>query len=89
MITADHGNADEMYLLDKKGKAIVKDGVITPKTSHTLNPVNFVIYDKEKQFKLRASNKDEIFGLANIAATVIDLLGYDIPEDYYPSLLER
>jgi len=89
LITADHGNADEMYLLDKKGKAIVKDGIPTPKTSHTLNPVNFILYDKEKQFKLRSPNKDEKYGLANIAATVIDLLGYEAPEDYYPSMLER
>ncbi|NCN10721.1 MAG: 2,3-bisphosphoglycerate-independent phosphoglycerate mutase [Leptospira sp.] len=88
MITADHGNADEMFQLDKKGNAIVKDGIPTPKTSHTLNPVNFVIYDKGKKFKLRTPKQNEKFGLANIAATVIDLLGYETPEDFYPSLLE-
>jgi len=38
IITADHGNADEMYTVDKNGKK-------TPKTSHTLNPVPYAIYD--------------------------------------------
>ncbi|PJE01353.1 MAG: phosphoglycerate mutase (2,3-diphosphoglycerate-independent) [Leptospira sp.] len=88
LITADHGNADEMYQLDKRGQAIVKDGIPTPKTSHTLNPVNFVIYDKNQNFKLRNPNQDENFGLANIAATVLDLLGYETPLDYHPSLLK-
>lgn len=42
IITADHGNADEMYEETK--------GNETPraKTSHTLNPVPFIIYDKKR-----------------------------------------
>ncbi|MEM9650573.1 MAG: 2,3-bisphosphoglycerate-independent phosphoglycerate mutase, partial [Actinomycetota bacterium] len=35
--TADHGNADIMYT--------DKDGVRSPKTSHTLSPVPFAVYD--------------------------------------------
>jgi 2,3-bisphosphoglycerate-independent phosphoglycerate mutase len=90
LITADHGNADEMFQLDKKGNPILsKEGKPTPKTSHTLNPVNLVIYDKNNKFGFKASTESEQPGLANIAGTVLDLLGYDLPSGYYPSLLLR
>jgi 2,3-bisphosphoglycerate-independent phosphoglycerate mutase len=86
LITADHGNADEMYQLDKKGNAQRQGDKPVPKTSHTLNPVNLVIYDKGNRWKLKT---DPDAGLANIAATVLDLLGYEAPDGYKPSLLER
>jgi 2,3-bisphosphoglycerate-independent phosphoglycerate mutase len=86
LVTADHGNADEMYQLDKKGNAQRQGEKFVPKTSHTLNPVNLVIYDKDNRWKLKG-NSDS--GLGNIAATVLDLLGYEAPEGYLPSLLER
>ncbi len=88
LITADHGNADEMYQLDKKGNVqTTKEGKPVPKTSHTLNPVNFSIYDPKKRFLLNQEISKP--GLANVAATILDLLGYEAPEDYYPSLLKR
>ncbi|MDF3819512.1 2,3-bisphosphoglycerate-independent phosphoglycerate mutase [Leptospira sp. 96542] len=87
-ITADHGNADEMYQLDKKGKAqISKEGIPVPKTSHTLNPVQFVLYDPNQKISLKKGNGVE--GLANVAATVLDLLGFEAPEGYFPSLIQR
>ncbi|MBK8398569.1 MAG: 2,3-bisphosphoglycerate-independent phosphoglycerate mutase [Leptospiraceae bacterium] len=86
LVTADHGNADEMYQLDKKGNPQKAGEKFVPKTSHTLNPVNLVIYDKDNRWKLKG---DSDSGLGNIAATVLDLLGYDAPEGYLPSLLER
>ena len=47
LITADHGNADEMYEMDKKTgePKLNKDGTPKAKTSHTLNPVPFIVYD--------------------------------------------
>ena len=42
IITADHGNADEMYEIDKKTHELPKvdkNGKMKAKTSHTLNPV--------------------------------------------------
>jgi 2,3-bisphosphoglycerate-independent phosphoglycerate mutase len=88
LITADHGNADEMYQLDKKGNVEQsKEGKPVPKTSHTLNPVNFSLYDPENRFQLDAEAKTP--GLANVAATVLDLLGFEAPEGYHPSLLKR
>ena len=89
MITADHGNADEMYELDKKGN--VKrdaDGHTKAKTSHTLNPVPFVLVSASAApgFRLRADVGAP--GLSNLAATVLNLLGFEAPTDYDASLIE-
>jgi len=88
LITADHGNADEMYEVDKKTgepKAL-KDGGYKPKTSHTLNPVPFILYDNQTGGKLGLSEGD--FGLSNIAATNLSLLGYEAPENWDQSVLK-
>ncbi|RHX88101.1 2,3-bisphosphoglycerate-independent phosphoglycerate mutase [Leptospira stimsonii] len=88
LITADHGNADEMYQLDKKGN-VEKDtnGLPVPKTSHTLNSVPFSILDPEDKLKLNSKVKDP--GLANVAATILDIMGYETPEGYHSSLIEN
>ncbi|MCB1156162.1 MAG: 2,3-bisphosphoglycerate-independent phosphoglycerate mutase [Leptospiraceae bacterium] len=87
LITADHGNSDEMYQLDKKGNAMYDSkGNPVPKTSHTLNPVNLMLFDPVKRWNLK---KDKEAGLGNIAATILELLGYEAPEGYLPSLLEK
>jgi 2,3-bisphosphoglycerate-independent phosphoglycerate mutase len=80
VILADHGNADEMYT--------EKNGVKTPKTAHTLNPVPFAIVDSGyvNDYSLRTDLPTA--GLANVAATVCNLLGYEQPGDYEPSLIE-
>lgn len=80
VITADHGNADEMFTIDKKGAKSVK-------TAHSLNPVPFVIYDPLYRGEYRMADIREK-GLSNIAATLLNLLGYEKPEDYDPSLIE-
>ncbi|MEM9520496.1 MAG: 2,3-bisphosphoglycerate-independent phosphoglycerate mutase [Actinomycetota bacterium] len=81
VFTADHGNADIMYT---EGK----DGEITPKTSHTLSPVPFVIHDGAGEADYRLTDSLPEAGIANIAATVLDLMGFDPPGDYEPSLIE-
>lgn len=88
VVTADHGNADEMYQLDKKG-FVQKDGAghPVPKTSHTLNPVPFSLLDPEGKLSLKSDLPDA--GLANVAATLLDIMGYETPEGYRPSLLKR
>jgi len=80
VVTSDHGNADEMFTIDKKGKKSVK-------TAHTLNPVPFVIYDPQYRGEYRMADLKEK-GLSDIAATLLNLLGYEKPEDYDPSLIE-
>ena len=79
IVTADHGNAEEIFF-DKDGCKMIK-------TSHTLNPVPFVIVDSgyAGEYSLRQDLKRP--SLVNVAATVFNLLGYAAPDDYEPSLL--
>ncbi len=89
LITADHGNADEMYELDKKTKAPAQnaDGSFKAKTAHTLNPVPLILYDNVSGGKLGLKQK-ETAGLSNIAATVANLLGFEKHAAWDDSLLE-
>lgn len=89
LITADHGNADEMCELDKKTKEpkIDKDGNMKSKTSHTLNPVPCIIYDNKFAGNYKVIEKDT-YGLSNIAATLVNLMGYEKPEIWDESMIE-
>lgn len=90
LVTADHGNSDEMYEWDKKNKTFKlnsKTGKPAAKTSHTLNPVPFIIVDpRAPRDYCLAEVKGP--GLANVAATALNLLGFEAPEGYSPSLIE-
>ena len=89
LITADHGNADEMYECDKKGMPKAgKDGSFKAKTSHTLNPVPFIIYDNyyTDKYEVKADNGE--FGLSNVASTAVNFLGYEAPEMWDVSIIE-
>ena len=88
LITADHGNADEMYEIDKKTKqpATNKDGSFKAKTSHTLNPVPLILYDNVTGGKLGLKQTDKA-GLSNLAATIANLLGYEKHARWDESLL--
>ena len=76
--TADHGNADIMFT--------EKDGQRMAKTSHTLSPVPFVIHDPDFDGEYHMAPVANP-GLANVAATVFELLGFTPPDDYEPSLI--
>ena len=78
IITADHGNADCMWTENK--------GIRTPMVAHTKNPVPFIMADFSgtNRFVL---NPIETRGLSNVAATICNLLGYEAPKDYNPSLI--
>jgi 2,3-bisphosphoglycerate-independent phosphoglycerate mutase len=87
IVTADHGNADEMYEHDKKGKlAVDENGRLKVKTSHTLNAVPFHLYAPSLT-NLTLDTSVEKPGLANLAATTLQLLGYRAPELFMPSLI--
>jgi len=79
IVTADHGNADEMFTV-KKDKQIVS-------TAHSLNKVPFVIIDSQCDGKYKMAELEKK-GLSNVAATVMNLLGYEKPDNYDPSLIE-
>ena len=89
LITADHGNADEMYEIDKKtGKAkCAPDGCPKAKTAHTLNPVWFIVYDPSGENSIRIDPEVTDRSLTNIAATCFQLLGFEPPEIFDPPLL--
>jgi 2,3-bisphosphoglycerate-independent phosphoglycerate mutase len=87
IVTADHGNADQMYETDKKG-AVKLDAAGKPlvKTAHTLNPVPFLVYAPSAKLAIDDSVRDP--GLANVAASVLSLLGLRAPEGYGASLIK-
>ncbi len=91
LITADHGNADEMYEMDKKTKQpkADKNGNFKAKTSHTLNPVPCIIYDNtdaKNSYSVKADNGT--FGLSNVAATMVNLMGYKAPDMWNESIID-
>ena len=75
ILTADHGNADQMTET-KKGKTSVR-------TAHSLNPVPFIIYDKDIAWQL----KDGAYGLANVAPTVVKMLELTAPSCWEDSIV--
>ena len=88
VISADHGNADDMLEHGKDGKVKVdENGVPRRKTSHSLNPVPCVIYDPEYKGEY-AHELNEGLGISSLAATCIELLGFKAPEGYDPSVLK-
>ena len=90
IITADHGNADEMYEIDKKTKApkAGKDGSFKAKTSHTLNPVPCIIYDNFTADKYSVKTDRVDLGLSSVAATTVNLLGYEAPDIWDETLVD-
>ena len=90
IITADHGNADEMFEMDKKTglPKVDKNGKMKAKTSHTLNPVPCIFYDNtpaKEHYRVKTEGQ---FGLSDVAATVVNLLGYEKPAMWDDSIIE-
>ena len=88
VISADHGNADDM-LDHKKDGSVKLDGEGNPsrKTSHSLNPVPCIIYDPESKGEYQHELRENL-GISSLAATCIELLGFEAPADYDPSVLQ-
>ncbi len=64
IVTADHGNADEMLEKNKKGEIAVR-------TAHSLNPVPFIVYNADAEIA------EGEFGLSGVAGCVAKLLGFE------------
>ncbi len=88
ILTADHGNADDMFEHSKKtGEVEFKgEGIPKAKTSHSLNPVPCVIYDPACKGEYERALKEGL-GISSLAATCIELLGFVAPADYDQSVL--
>ncbi len=88
LITADHGNADEMYEVDKSGMPKKdKNGNYKAKTSHTLNRVPCIVYDNFYADKYEVKADNGSFGLSNVAATMVNLMGYKAPDMWDESVI--
>jgi len=87
--SADHGNADDMVQLDKKINELMRDkeGNLLMKTAHSLNPVPVYVYDTSETANVRIANVDNP-GISSLAATCIVMLGFEVPENYTPSLVD-
>ena len=89
IVTADHGNADCMVEIDKKTgePSLDPSGAPRAKTSHTLNPVPLHVFAPGAGVEL--DPKVQRPGLANVAGTILSLMGFEAPEGYEPSLIRR
>ncbi|HBL56206.1 MAG TPA: 2,3-bisphosphoglycerate-independent phosphoglycerate mutase, partial [Deltaproteobacteria bacterium] len=81
VVTADHGNADQMLITNKSG-------TLEMSTKHSLNPVPFLIYDPlyGGEYQLKPFGEDYDNNLSHVAATNFVLLGQAIPDDLAPAL---
>ena len=78
IITADHGNAEEVYDPNTK----------QPKTSHTTNPVPCWFYDNTQNKSLYQINQIEYSGLSNVAPTIAKLFNiHDLPSSWRKPLV--
>ncbi len=74
IIIADHGNIEEMF--DESGLVLTK---------HTTNPVPFILVsEKNKNVKLKQNGS-----LANVAPTVLELMGLKVPTTMVESMIEK
>ncbi len=88
LVTADHGNADDKVERNSEGEPLVSDaGEPELRTAHSLNPVMFAVHDYADS-SIRLRDDLPTAGLANVAATILQLLDLEIPADYEPSLLD-
>jgi 2,3-bisphosphoglycerate-independent phosphoglycerate mutase len=90
VVSADHGNSDDMYECNYKTGKVVYDkqtGEPKPKTAHSLNPVFVYVYEPTGRIKMRLSEHADL-GISSLAATCLKLLGFEPPEDYTPSIVE-
>jgi 2,3-bisphosphoglycerate-independent phosphoglycerate mutase len=90
IVTADHGNSDDMYQRDKKSGEVVLDektGKPKTKTAHSLNPVPVYIFEPTATVKMKLSSRSDL-GISSIAATCLKLLGFEPPREYTPSVIE-
>jgi len=85
LVTADHGNADQMVELDGRGRPVLDaNGQRKPRTSHSLNPVPFILVDPHHQWRLEPPAEA---GIASVGGTLLALFGLPLPDGYLPPLV--
>jgi len=71
LVTADHGNAEQM----------INPETGEPHTAHTTNPVPFILTGEKGQLELAEEKEGEEGALCDVAPTILDLMGFDIPKE--------
>jgi len=90
IVTADHGNSDDMYECNYKTGEVIYDektGQPKPRTAHSLNPVFAYVYGPTGSIKMKLSEHQDL-GISSLAATCLTLLGFVPPQDYTPSIVD-
>jgi 2,3-bisphosphoglycerate-independent phosphoglycerate mutase len=90
IVTADHGNSDDMYECNRETGEIIRDEITgnpKPRTAHSLNPVFAYIYEPTGSLSIRLSKHTNL-GISSLAATCLKLLGFEPPQDYTPSIVD-
>ena len=89
VVSADHGNSDDMYEHAKDGSVKLDKATGKPKarTAHSLNPVPAVVWAPGAAGKVQLADGIEGLGISSLAATCLNLLGFATPEGYDPSLV--
>ena len=87
LVTADHGNADDMYEHAKDGSVkLDANGAPKRKTSHSLNPVPAILFDPEFKGEYDTALNSGL-GISSITGTCMALLGYFPPADYDKAII--
>jgi len=83
LITADHGNAEEMLVF-------ANDGHSEPCTKHSINPVPCILFDPayDGSYQLQQPDDTHTPSLSHLAATLFDVMGLDVPTDLDRSLIK-
>ncbi len=87
ILTADHGNADDMFEHKKTGEVSMENNVPKAKTAHSLNPVPCIIFDPTYNGEYKKDLKEGL-GISSLTATIINFLGFEAPEDYDETILD-
>lgn len=87
ILTADHGNADDMFEHKKTGEVSMENDIPKAKTAHSLNPVPCIIFDPTFNGEYKKELKEGL-GISSLTATIINFLGFEAPEDYDETILD-
>ncbi len=83
VVSADHGNSDDMYEHAKDGSVkLGADGKPKARTAHSLNPVPAIVWAPGREGQVRLADDVDGLGISSLAATCLNLMGFATPEGY-------
>ena len=83
VVSADHGNSDDMYEHAKDGSVkLGADGKPKARTAHSLNPVPAIVWAPGRENQVHLADDVEGLGISSLTATCLNLMGFATPEGY-------